>query len=278
MSNRRHSKKLQADNETKDVNQVSIESLTPPTSREATPASELEHEYSKGTFERSNNFRINKDHTTLNRKEIAKLILNKRYIIIYKTSVYDLTEWAAHHPGGYLAIMHVVGRDATAQINAYHDDKIEGRMNQFKIASLEDIIWDSLVPPIQLGWDYKEVDHRGTSATIMATVPSLLLPDKVLPHAITEIDLEPEVNEDTSAKQMHEEDSAYHELHAQIRRRGLYNLKPRAYMDDIARYTFLTSICAASYVHEYWLISALALGLLWQQLVFAVHDAGESYY
>jgi len=74
---------------------------------------------------------------------------------------------------------------------------------------------------------------------------------------------------------MNKENKAYNELNAKLRSLGLYKAKPLAYMYDIARYVLLASVCIAAYRNGNWLVSALALGFLWQQLVFAVHDAGH---
>lgn len=51
--------------------------------------------------------------------EISRLIAQNRNIVIHEGHALDLTTWIDKHPGGRLAILHMVGRDATDEINMY---------------------------------------------------------------------------------------------------------------------------------------------------------------
>jgi len=48
---------------------------------------------------------------------IESLVLDGRPIVIHEGHALDLGEWINRHPGGRLAILHMVGRDATDEIN-----------------------------------------------------------------------------------------------------------------------------------------------------------------
>lgn len=48
---------------------------------------------------------------------VEKLLLEGRKIVIMEGYVLQLDGWINHHPGGQLAILHMVGRDATIEIN-----------------------------------------------------------------------------------------------------------------------------------------------------------------
>jgi sphingolipid 8-(E)-desaturase len=55
----------------------------------------------------------------LSRREIEDLIANGRNIIIVDGKVLKCDAWMPYHPGGDKAIRHMVGRDATDEVNAY---------------------------------------------------------------------------------------------------------------------------------------------------------------
>lgn len=50
-------------------------------------------------------------------KEIHDLITDGKLIVIYEDYALKLDSWIGKHPGGRLAIEHMVGRDATDEIN-----------------------------------------------------------------------------------------------------------------------------------------------------------------
>ncbi|MCJ1335005.1 hypothetical protein MMC09_000271, partial [Bachmanniomyces sp. S44760] len=52
------------------------------------------------------------------RRRIEGLIADGHNIIIVDAEVLKLDAWLKYHPGGNKAIMHMVGRDATDEVNA----------------------------------------------------------------------------------------------------------------------------------------------------------------
>lgn len=56
--------------------------------------------------------------TILSRRQIEGLIADGRSIIIVDQKVLKVDAWMKYHPGGDKAIMHMVGRDATDEVNA----------------------------------------------------------------------------------------------------------------------------------------------------------------
>jgi delta8-fatty-acid desaturase len=54
----------------------------------------------------------------LSRRQIEGLIADGRVIIIVEGKVLKVDAWMQFHPGGDLAIRHMVGRDATDEVNA----------------------------------------------------------------------------------------------------------------------------------------------------------------
>jgi delta8-fatty-acid desaturase len=57
--------------------------------------------------------------TLLSSSFIEKLIDDGNAIVIYHKAVLKLDTWLRYHPGGDKTILHLVGRDATDQIDAY---------------------------------------------------------------------------------------------------------------------------------------------------------------
>ena len=53
------------------------------------------------------------------RPDVEQLIADGRTIIIVDGYVLKLDCWLKFHPGGDKAILHMVGRDATDEVNAY---------------------------------------------------------------------------------------------------------------------------------------------------------------
>lgn len=59
-----------------------------------------------------------REYTILSRRKIEGLIADGRTIIVVDGKVLRVDAWLRYHPGGDKAIMHMVGRDATDEVNA----------------------------------------------------------------------------------------------------------------------------------------------------------------
>lgn len=55
----------------------------------------------------------------LTRREIEGLIADGAHVFILDGKVFKVDAWLKFHPGGEKPIKHMVGRDATDEINAY---------------------------------------------------------------------------------------------------------------------------------------------------------------
>ncbi|EEP81343.1 hypothetical protein UREG_06208 [Uncinocarpus reesii 1704] len=91
-----------------------------------------------------------REDVVLSRREIEGLIASGRHIIIFNGKVLKVDAWLKFHPGGETAIKHMVGRDATDEINALHSSEARERMNSFQIGRIEGQ-WLNFLPPIQGG-------------------------------------------------------------------------------------------------------------------------------
>ena len=54
----------------------------------------------------------------LSRRQVEGLIADGRSVIIVDQRVLKVDPWMKYHPGGDKAIMHMIGRDATDEVNA----------------------------------------------------------------------------------------------------------------------------------------------------------------
>ncbi|KAL9623822.1 MAG: hypothetical protein Q9160_001813 [Pyrenula sp. 1 TL-2023] len=87
---------------------------------------------------------------TFSRRQIEGLIHDGRNIIIVDGKVLKADAWLPYHPGGDKAIKHMVGRDATDEINALHSLEAKQFMRKFEIGKIEGR-WSNFLPPIQGG-------------------------------------------------------------------------------------------------------------------------------
>ena len=62
---------------------------------------------------------ISRKEAILTRKKVEGMIADGRSILIIDGKVIKADAWLRFHPGGDKAIMHMVGRDATDEVNAY---------------------------------------------------------------------------------------------------------------------------------------------------------------
>ena len=56
--------------------------------------------------------------TILSRRQVEGLIADGHAIVVLDQMVLKIDAWLEYHPGGDKAIMHMVGRDATDEVNA----------------------------------------------------------------------------------------------------------------------------------------------------------------
>jgi cytochrome b involved in lipid metabolism len=96
------------------------------------------------------------------RSELASRIINGETLVIYNDLVLDLTRWADKHPGGKLAVLHFVGRDATDEMDAYHSKKDLRRVGGFVVGRVDDREVSSLVQQEKGGLSTPSIHPRPT--------------------------------------------------------------------------------------------------------------------
>ncbi|CAG8274257.1 unnamed protein product [Penicillium salamii] len=94
--------------------------------------------------------RPSRKDTLLSRRYIEGLIAEGKHVMIYENRVLKVDAWLKYHPGGEKPIEHMVGRDATDEINALHSQEARERMPAYQIGRIEGT-WINFLPPIQGG-------------------------------------------------------------------------------------------------------------------------------
>ncbi|KAK3314103.1 fatty acid desaturase [Apodospora peruviana] len=287
---------------------------------------------------------------------VEGMIAEGHTIVIFEDLILRLDSWLDKHPGGKLAILHMVGRDATDEIKAYHSAPTMRLFKAFRIGRHMQPggRWPSTTPPIRggvyrklepdafesNGADLSESHLTGSSGTdsdgasitssedaaLGSSVFSLsqcstnsldgLSIDEYVgmrkrnPHHGTNMDvgdllskrllsarspeaepmskdgytdwavkqevdrdlidyppIEPDVQEDIIRK--------YRDLHDKVHDMGYYDCPYGEYAKESARYLTLFAASMFALYHNWYMTSAVFLGLFWHQIMFTAHDAGH---
>jgi delta8-fatty-acid desaturase len=228
------------------------------------------------------------------RQQVAARILAGDHLIVYNNHLLKIPDsWLDAHPGGALALLHFVGRDATDEIEAYHSAHTLKLVNRYSIGSvvIGENGWDPLIPPVMSGWvrkpgkeGYLEWFNEAGAVRSTADMP-LSPPSQILlverdstishPHAPTLSTLLPSPS-GLSPKVQAQHSAAYKTLHGRLVDAGLYNTPYlTGYGPEVFRYTLLGALSAYAYSKAWFTTSAVFLGLMWHQLVFSAHDLGH---
>ena len=71
--------------------------------------------------------RMPQKDVVLTRRQVEGMIAHDRTVIVVDGKVLKVDAWLKYHPGGDKAIMHMVGRDATDEVNAYGKTLLKSR-------------------------------------------------------------------------------------------------------------------------------------------------------
>ncbi|ORX92555.1 delta 8-(E)-sphingolipid desaturase [Clohesyomyces aquaticus] len=91
---------------------------------------------------------MDRKRTLVTASEVEQLVAQGQPIVIHEGYALQLDKWINQHPGGRLAILHMVGRDATDEINVYHSARTLLLMKQHRIGRIQEP-WTNLEPPIR---------------------------------------------------------------------------------------------------------------------------------
>ncbi|PGH19313.1 hypothetical protein AJ80_04066 [Polytolypa hystricis UAMH7299] len=251
----------------------------------------------------------------LSRREIEGLIADGCHIFILNGNVLKVDAWIKFHPGGDKAIQHMVGRDATDEVNALHSLEARQRMKAFRIGRIQGR-WINFLPPMQGGIfrplsadgtltpdepDYEDSsgqdnscppspifepaegirNRKSASTSVSSESPSTTPSDEAKSFKFFDARIQEEIVLDESkypsldAKTQDFIVERYRVLNKKIEAEGLYNCNYYAYLIEVIRYITLFGLCLYFLRLGWYGTSAFFLGFMWQQLVFTAHDAGH---
>jgi hypothetical protein len=227
--------------------------------------------------------------TVITRESIAARILHGEHLFILNGELIRVSQqWLSAHPGGALAILHFVGRDATDEVEAYHSKQVLEKMRAFSQGpvQLSEDGWVPLLPPICTGW-IRKVSPDGSSHWHNEAIPDhsehapssqILLvkkSDALLASGPSLASIQPP-STTLSLKTQSQHSAAYKELHRRVVAAGLYRTRYiSGYGPEVARYILLSLSSCLLYQRHLYFLSAVCLGALWHQLVFTCHDLGH---
>ena len=228
------------------------------------------------------------------REAVALRILNGEYLFILNGNLISVPHsWLASHPGGALAILHFVGRDATDEVEAYHPRHVLKNMLAFSQGpvQLSEDGWIPLLPPISTGWHRKlapdgslrwhneatpEYSSENTPSSPSSQILLMRKSDASLERSGPSLaSLHPPPTT-LSLKRQSQHSAAYKLLHKRVVDAGLYQTRYiSGYGPEVARYVFFALSSFLLYRNQWFFFSAISLGALWHQLVFFCHDLGH---
>ncbi|CAZ83712.1 unnamed protein product [Tuber melanosporum] len=231
----------------------------------------------------------------LSRRQVEGLIAEGKTIFIFDGNVVRADAWLRFHPGGDKTILHMVGRDATDEVNALHSIESRAQMRRFIIGKVQQP-WESFTPPLHggkfrpyiEGEEDEELSEpecpqgegaRSPSSLSVSSDDNSFLLDpglrrmEELTRKGMEYDLAtyPALDAETQGKIV----GLYRELDEQVRSAGLYNCNYVRYMREVARYLTYLSTSLILLHYGWYKMSAFFLGVFWHQITFTAHDAGH---
>lgn len=231
------------------------------------------------------------------RPQIAAKIAAGQLLVIHTPLVYRIPPaWLNIHPGGDLAILHYVGRDASNEIEAYHTGRtVAERMARWVVGRVEvgEDGWRDMVPPVQLSmWPIPvpkitltqpgevEKEREGEKEPLLhggeVEGTWLLSPAMVDPPCAPYEDLP------LTPSYQHHLRQSLRRLHQHIQSLGLDTPPPflSGYAPSLIIYVGLAVLAAYLYYRAQstldYVGAAVALGLFWHQVTFVAHDAGHT--
>ncbi|KAL4727153.1 hypothetical protein ACLX1H_006054 [Fusarium chlamydosporum] len=254
---------------------------------------------------------------------VERMIADGQTIVVYEDAILKLDGWMDRHPGGRLAVLHMVGRDATDEMKAYHSESTLRTMKAYRIGRKQGP-WINRTPPIRGGIfrkdapDEVELSDSTASDTEESLSSSSILDDAAssassatddvavedamktegLRHrsatiksekngkrsatlrvanagVAREIQSDLETYPSIDGKVQTDIARKYQLLHDRIRDEGLYQCPYIEYGKELARYTTLFTLFGVLFYNQWYITSALFLGLFWHQIMFSAHDAGH---
>lgn len=219
----------------------------------------------------------------LTRCAVESRIADGDWLVIYHNKVLKLNNWAPRHPGGDKAIQHMVGRNASDEMDVYHSDETIKTFGTYQVGKIEGE-WRNFTPPIQGGSfrtqqeieldegvvlsdnEEDELDDDDIIRKVIETYDRKLVKEDI--ENLPSLDMETQKSIQQKFRQMHKE----------FVEEGFFQCTYWGYAREFSRISTLFFLSYLTFKTESnWSLffSAICMGLAWHQLTFIAHDAGH---
>ncbi|KAL9931700.1 hypothetical protein V8E36_009486 [Tilletia maclaganii] len=202
-------------------------------------------------------------------------------LILFNRLILNPSDFLPAHPGGELALLHFVGRDAQDEIEAYHSDVALRQMASWVVGILDERDWLGpeqsvassstspaeadeqltaerlerggyvpLTPPVQLGYRAGVLEDPHAQAAALAHLPAHISSSRPTSFPLPPEMLEPPPpppSADLVPERERRMSQAYRALHRRIAKDGCYVLRPAGYARECTRYAILGALAAYLY-------------------------------
>ncbi|KAJ2664149.1 hypothetical protein IWW48_000918 [Coemansia sp. RSA 1200] len=194
--------------------------------------------------------------------ELRRRIGQGEYLVIIDGLVCKLNGFVGKHPGGPLAIQHMVGRDATDEVASMHPREV----------------LDVQVPRWAVA---RFVPDAGCGKHAVSFVEDMQLPYSAPRSTSLGANKYPQPGAAVSGLDYAAIQRDYRQLGAHLHAAGFYQCRYSDYAFEAARYTVLFATAVGLVLagpHSAWtyLAAAVSTAMLWQQLAFFAHDLGHN--
>ncbi|KAI8144048.1 delta-6-fatty acid desaturase [Fennellomyces sp. T-0311] len=210
--------------------------------------------------------------------EIQERVKQGDALFIYEDKVYRVNRFLSKHPGGELAIRHVLGKDVTDEIRSMHPARVYEKM--MKYYCIGDYVRELTPTTASAAPKFKQQHDDRMQAEWNGGMSV-----KAFDDAIAE--LHSKHSEDQKADRKVQKDltmleirKSFRRLHEELFDRGMFECNRWRYAKECCRYvTFIyLALWLAFRGYETWhfVLSAIFMACFWHQLVFTAHDAGHN--
>ncbi|KAG0157452.1 hypothetical protein PDIDSM_4637 [Penicillium digitatum] len=218
------------------------------------------------------------------RREIEGMLAEGKLIVIVDGNVLRLDSWIKYHPGGDMAIKHMIGKDATDEVNALHSQEARQRMSKFQIGRVEGH-WTNFLPPIQGGkfrpLTEHEIDEEDLVCSELSSEESSAPPSPIFEAKDDRLGLRRRLSVSTISSAHYVIDARTQE-EIELDANCTIASAQQDYTTATTKPTLLRSLATPSSLAIHLLPQTilvlhicLLLGCFWHQLVFSAHDAGH---
>ncbi|KAI9249509.1 fatty acid desaturase-domain-containing protein [Phascolomyces articulosus] len=218
----------------------------------------------------------------LTRLDIQERVKQGDALFIFENKVYKVNRFMKKHPGGELAIRHVLGKDVTDEIRSMHPPRVYERM--IKHYYIGDYIRDNNNVTLVSGAKTRTTSTHNHDAPMQIDWQGGMSV-KAFNNEIEQLHTKHAQDIKTYTKgqknlTMLEIRQEFQQLEQELKDRGMFECNYWRYAKECCRYTtfIYLSLWLAFRGYDTWhfILSAVFMACFWHQLVFTAHDAGHN--